>query len=177
MAQPNFKMMWDAFPDHSLYPNLRVLFTFIGGTLINNIDAAGFGENGNTCAVRMSRALNYGNLQISAKLVKTLKIATMTGSDSKLYIFRVNELKTYLINALGVTPITVTKDFGKAFLKKKGIVAFEVKGWTDASGHLALWNGSAFREPEHDDYRNLKDDPKTTKVVEPYTNKMTLWEL
>lgn len=175
MAQPNFKMMWDAFPDHSLYPNLRVLFKFIGGTLINNIDVPGFGENGNTCAVRMSRALNYGNLPISAKLVKSLKIDKMTGSDGKLYIFRVSDLKTYLKTALGGTPITVIKDFAKAFLNKKGIVAFEVKGWTDASGHLALWDGSAFREPEHDDYRKLKDDPKTT-AVEPYTTKMTLWE-
>jgi hypothetical protein len=175
MAKPSFSMMWQAFPDHTKYPTLRELHTFIGGGLAKNIDIPGFGANGNTCAVRISRALNYGNLPISAKLVKSLGIGTMTGADGKLYIFRVRELKTYLRSALGVTPIKVSKDFNNAFIGNQGIVAFEVRGWSDASGHVALWNGSVFRE-EHDDYRNLKDDPKTTQV-EASTNAMMLWKL
>jgi hypothetical protein len=177
MAKSNFQMMWDAFPDHTKYPTLRSLFTFIGGSLTKNIDSPGFGESGNTCAVRMSRALNYATLPIAAKLVKKLSIETMTGDDGKLYIFRVREMRTYLKSTLGGTPSTVTKGFDTAFVKKKGIVAFDVDGWSDASGHLTLWDGSAFREPVHDDFRNLKDDPNTKKVVEPHTTKMTLWEL
>ena len=175
MSKPSFQMMWEAFPDHDKYPTLRALHTFIGGTLTKNIDAPGFGEQGNTCAVRMSRALNYGNFPVSPKLVNALGIATMTGADGKLYIFRVRDLKAYLKNALGVAPSKVTKDFNKAFLKMQGIVAFEVSGWSDASGHVALWNGTNFREP-HDDYQNLKDNPKT-RVVEPATTSMTLWNI
>ena len=77
--------------------------------------------------------------------------------------------------ALGVTPIQVRKNFSSAFSSKQGIVAFDVLGWSDASGHVALWNGSSFRE-KHDDYRGLKDDPKTS-VVEAATNSMSLWEI
>ena len=151
MSKPSFSMMWGSFPDHVKYPNLRDLHTYIGGTLTKNIDVPGFGETGNTCAVRMSRALNYGNLPVSAKLVKSLGISTMSGGDGKLYIFRVRELKTYLKSALAVTPVKITKNFSGAFAKKQGIVAFDVNGWSDASGHVALWNGTSFLEPDHDD--------------------------
>lgn len=175
MAKPSFAMMWQAFPDHIKYPTLRDLHTFIGGSLITNIDVPGFGEKGNTCAVRMSRALNYGNLSVSAKLTNSLGIPTMTGADGKLYIFRVRQLKTYLHSALGVAPSKVSTDFDQAFAGKQGIVAFDVVGWNDASGHVALWDGATFRE-QHDDYRNLKDDPKTTRI-EPATTAMTLWVL
>lgn len=176
MAQPNFDMMWTSFPDHLKYPTLRDLHTFIGGTLVKNIDAPGFGEKGNTCAARMSRALNYGNLPISGKLVKSLGLNTMTGGDGKLYIFRVKELKTYLAAALGVTPVKVMSGFDAAFQGKRGIIAFDVVGWSDASGHVALWNGTGFRENDHDDYRGLQDDPSTTRV-EATTKGMTLWPL
>lgn len=175
MAKPNFAMMWTAFPDHVKYPTLRSLHTFIGGTLAKNIDGAGFGEKGNTCAVRMSRALNYGNLPISGKLTRSLGITTMTGADKKLYIFRVRQLKTYLGSALGASPTKVSKGFGEAFAGKSGIVAFDVNGWSDASGHIALWDGAAFRE-EHDDYRGLKDDPATASV-EASVAAMSLWAL
>lgn len=175
MALPDFEMMWKAFPDHDLYPTLRSLHTFIGGNLKDNIDTPGFGENGNTCAVRMSRALNYGKLPISAKRVSTLKIQTMTGADKKLYIFRVRDMKKYLANVLPITPKKVTADFGTAFAKERGIISFDIDGWSDASGHLALWNGESFRET-HDDYRNLQDNPATTRI-EPSTKAMTLWKL
>ena len=87
MAKPNFALMWQAFPDHTKYPTLRDLHTFIGGTLVKNIDEPGFGPHGNTCAVRMSRALNYGNLPISAKLVRSLRVSTMTGADGSCISF------------------------------------------------------------------------------------------
>ena len=175
MAKPSFKMMWQAFPDHTSYPTLRDLHTFIGGSLVKNIDVPGFGVNGNTCAARMSRALNYGNMPISAKLTKSLKIETMIGADGMPYIFRVRDMKTYLASALGVTPIKVSKDFDKAFAAQNGIVSFDVTGWSDASGHVALWDGSAFREPL-DDYRNLRDNPSTPQI-EATTIGMTLWAL
>ena len=173
MATPNFEMMWKAFPDHVKYPTLSDLHNYIGGTLKKNIGVPGFGPAGNTCAVRMSRALNYGSFPISAKLIKSLQLSTMAGADGMLYIFRVRELRTYLNAALAVTPSKVSKNFASAFAQKRGIVSFEVMGWNDASGHIALWDKSAFREP-HDDYRSLKDDPKTT-VKEATTKSMSLW--
>lgn len=175
MAQPSFKMMWEAYPDHTAYPSLRDLHTFIGGTLAKNIDTPGFSPLGNTCAVRMSRALNYGAMPVSGKITQRLKIATMTGADGKLYIFRVQDLKRYLIEALAVSPVKVLKDFPLAFQDKQGIIAFDVTGWQSASGHLALWDGKNFRENDHDDYRNQRDDP-ATPTNEGTTTGMTLWE-
>ena len=175
MAKPSFELMWASFPDHTKYPTLRDLHTHIGGALAKNIDVPGFGPVGNTCAVRMSRALNYGNLPISPKLVKQLNVSAMTGKDGKLYIFRVRDMKAYLAKALGGSPLKVTKDFGEAFQGKRGMVSFDVVGWSDASGHLALWDGEQFREPQ-DDYRGLKDDP-ATPGVEPATQSMSLWKL
>jgi hypothetical protein len=175
MALPNFDLMWTNFPDHTKYPTLRDLHNFIGGTLAKNIDIPGFGANGNTCAVRLSRALNYGSMPISGNITKSLKISTMTGGDGKLYIFRVREMKAYLAAALAVTPVKVTDKFGEAFSGKRGLVSFDVSGWSDASGHVALWDGSDFREP-HDDYRNLSDNP-LTPVIEGTTQAMTLWEI
>jgi Type VI secretion system (T6SS), amidase effector protein 4 len=175
MAKPDFDLMWRNFPDHSKYPNLETLHKFIGGQLANNINVPGFGPNGNTCAVRMSRALNYGALPISAKLIASLGLHTIKGADSKPYLFRVRELKTYLRNAIGVRPTSATKNFDTAFSGTRGIVAFDVTGWSDASGHVALWDGSAFVET-HDDYRGLKDDPATPQK-EARTVKMTLWAL
>ena len=179
MATPNFALMWTNFPDHGRYPTLTSLFKMIGGQLAKNIDVPGFGPNGNTCAVRLCRALNYGGLPISSKLLASLKLnrRTLTGADKMLYLFRVRELRTYLGRALGVTPEIVLKDFDTAFSGKRGIVAFSVEGWSNATGHLALWNGDKFKEPDHDDYRVLKDDPSTPTIREPETTKMTLWPL
>jgi hypothetical protein len=176
MAKPNFDSMWTNFPDHSKYPTLNSLFTYIGGNLVNNINVPGFGPNGNTCAVRMSRALNYGGQPVSSKLIASLQLNTLTGADKMLYLYRVRELKTYLEHALGVTSTSIQKGFDNAFANKRGIVGFTVTHWDDASGHFALWDGSNFKEPSHDDYRSLKDNPATPKH-EPQTTRMTLWAL
>lgn len=176
MAKPDFTLMWENFPDHERYPDLTALHKFVGGTLAKNIDVPGFGPNGNTCAVRMSRALNYGGAPVSAEVVRSAGLNTMTGGDGKLYLFRVRELRTYLERTISATPEVVSGDFGHAFPGRRGIVAYEVKGWSDASGHFALWNGEQFREA-HDDYRSLKDDPETPDILEPTVVRMFLWPL
>lgn len=175
MAQPNFQLMWDSYPDHEQFPTLSALHAFIGGQVDKATTSPGFGPTGNTCAMRMSRALNYGSMPISGRLASSLNLHTLTGADRKLYLFRVRELRTYLSNAIGVSPIRVKKDFPTAFERKRGIVAFTVSGWSDASGHVALWNGSEFRD-DHDDFRFLRDYPETP-IIEPRTVEMTLWPL
>ena len=57
-------------------------------------------------------------------------------------------------------------------LLKKGIVAFSVN-WGNATGHIALWNGAAYREPNHDNYSTYVNtaDPKI------HTSRGEFWEL
>jgi hypothetical protein len=176
MSKPNFDMVWAAFPDHDKYPTLKDLFGWIGGELKNNIDAPGFGPNGNTCAVRLSRALNYGNFPLHSKSAKQLKLHPLIGEDKKAYLFRVSELRTYLLNSLGVKTKTVKKDFLNAFNGERGLIAFRISGWQTATGHMALWDGTSFKEPSHDDYRGQQDDP-STEVNEGTIAEMMLWPL
>ena len=179
MAQPDFDRMWAAFPDHTKYPTLRALHTFIGGRVAVNIgDDMGFPDAGNTCAMRMSYALNHGGMPLSWSLLKSLKLgrSAIPGADHKPHLFRVADLRIYLANALGTTPQRVRKDFGKAFAGRRGIVAFKVDGWQTATGHIALWNGTQFREDDHDDYRQQRDDPATVQN-EGTTVEMLLWPL
>ncbi|GJE61676.1 T6SS effector amidase Tae4 family protein [Methylobacterium trifolii] len=176
MAKPSFDWMWTYFPDHGKYPTLKDLFGWLGGGLKRNIDEPGFGPAGNTCAARMSRALNYANHPITAKQIKQLSLNALLGDDKKHYLFRVRELRTYLTHTIGVTPKTVKKDFQTAFAGERGIVAFRVAGWQSASGHIALWDGSSFRENDHDDYRAQQDDPSTAEN-EGTVEEMVLWPL
>ena len=53
-------------------------------------------------------------------------------------------------------------------------MTFTVEGWSNATGHIALWDGKAFEEPAYDDYRILRDNPET-RTREPETVAMNLW--
>lgn len=176
MAKPSFDALWLNFPDHAKYPTLKDLFSMIGGQLERNIYEPGFGPDGNTCATRISRALNYANHPIRYRQTKALDLNPLLGHDKKLYLFRVSEMRTYLRHTLGITPKTIKKGFTTAFPGTRGIIAYEIHGWSDATGHIALWDGSKFRE-DHDDYRSLTDDPATKDVEEPNVREMMLWPL
>lgn len=167
--------MWKSFPDRAKHPKLIDLHTHIGGALARNIHTPGFGPEGNTCAVRISYALNHGGAPVSKDIASKLKISTLTGGDGFLYIFRVREIKTYLSAALGPADKVATTDFMNAFKALRGIVSFDVQGWSDASGHVALWDGTQFKEAG-DDYRHLRDNP-ATPLREATTTRMSLWKL
>jgi Type VI secretion system (T6SS), amidase effector protein 4 len=157
MSKPNFDLMWKNFPDHARWPTLQDLYKHIGGQLASNINVPGFGPNGNTCATRLSRALNYGGALIDVKLTKALKVRTLMGADRMHYIFSVRELKKYLESSLGGPSVDKKVPIGDIFATKRGIVAMDVRGWNDATGHVALWDGAQFREPSHDDYIHSLD--------------------
>jgi hypothetical protein len=144
----------------------------LGGTAAKNINSPGFGPNGNTCASRLSVAFNKGGAPIRAANASAAHAQTIAAADGSRIIFRVSEFRNYLIQTLGRPKIDNTNPFDSAFVGKKGIIAFSVN-WHDASGHIALWNGTTYREPAHDNY--------ATYVNPAYPNiKTTLgefWEL
>jgi hypothetical protein len=135
----------------------------------------------NTCAVRMSYALNRSGLKLSAPPGTG---GSIVGGDGYLYWIRVSDLKPFLIKRfrgadeelrLPVIPAALIGDTGamgmqfkervrlaKAWLDSRltgrnGIVVFDVAGWGNASGHFTLWNGAsrnlAYAE-SHDDPEN-----------------------
>ena len=107
------------------------------------------GEHGDTCTLRMSRALNYSGVPIPAH---ESKLRTVKGADKLNYAFAVQELHAWMIHRFGQPDIRVA---GKPvsrdkFAGHKGIIIFDIKfglnddGATRALGHADLWDGKTF---------------------------------
>ncbi len=160
MPRPSLLNLWRAFPDHVAYPTLKDLYTMLGGKAAQNINSPGFGATGNTCASRMSVALNKGGAPVTA--VKAVE--TISAADGSKIIFRVTHLRKYLLAKFGKPTADITTPYDDAFNGKRGIIAFTVEGWNDASGHIALFDGSGYREPTHDNYASfVRGTAKTVK--------------
>ncbi len=98
----------------------------------------------NTCVVRISRALNQAGapIEVSSKLKTVVR-----GKDrSKRYALRVAEFYEYMIEQYGKPDLVWDASTGQLpslfFRGKKGIIIYSVIGWSDASGHVDLWNDS-----------------------------------
>ena len=87
-------------------------------------------------------------------------------------IFRVSDFRKYLLHTLGKPTIDSTTPYDSAFKGKKGIIAFTVN-WSDATGHIALWNVTTYREPAHDDYSTFVS-PTDSRIR---TTRAEFWEL
>lgn len=168
--KPNFQKLWANFPDHGQYPYMVDLYTHLGGSAQKAINTPGFGPKGNTCASRLSHAFNKAGAPIGPGHLSGIE--TLSTADHKRIIFRVREFRKYLLRTLGKPTADVTFPFDDAFKGKKGIVAFSVN-WGNASGHIALWNGVRYREPDHDSYGSYvnADNPKVK------TSRGDFWEL
>lgn len=166
--KPTLQHLWDSFPDHDKYPTLEDLYTWLGGQAAKNVNSAGFGPKGNTCASRLSVAFNKAGAPVTAiKGVTTLSVG-----DGARIIFRVSEFRTYLLHTLGKPSIDNAKPYDDAFKGKKGIIAFSVN-WANATGHIALWNGSTYREPSHDNYASYVN----ATDLKVRTSRGEFWEL
>jgi len=155
MSRPNFQQLWNTFPDHIQYPTMGNLYRALGGTVEKNINADGFGENGNACASRLSVAFSLSGAPIDDEIAKSINVTTIgTAADGLAnghrIIFRVAEFRKYLRRTLGQPITDATRPYGDAFVGKKGIIAFLVN-FRGATGHIALWNGKQYRESS-DDY-------------------------
>jgi hypothetical protein len=80
---------------------------------------------------------------------------TVRGADKNRYAYRVSEFRRYLRAVLGpptvsqgVDPVTGEVD-PAPFAGKQGIIMFEVHGWSGATGHFDLWDGT---QPAHREY-------------------------
>ncbi|MGF1464371.1 MAG: type VI secretion system amidase effector protein Tae4 [Maricaulaceae bacterium] len=133
-----------------------------------NIDIPGFGPNGNTCATRLSVAFN----KAGAKIIPFGGIETLGTADGSRIIFRVREFRKYILHTLGKPSKDITNPFDSNFIGKKGVIAFSVTGWSNASGHIALWDGVQYREPPYDDYSRYRDERTSAQ-----TTQAEFWEL
>lgn len=145
MPQPlrNFDVMWDAYP-------------FPGGSAEDAKRAIGGAVDAswilNTCVIRVSRSMNASGNPIPNR--RGDEIFTVRGADRKHYALRVREFQRYLRRRYG--PASFGHDYpGRggsipgAFMGQRGIIVFEVSGWSDATGHVDLWDGAACRHASY----------------------------
>jgi hypothetical protein len=172
MIKPHFDKLWLEFPDHASYPSLKDLYSALGGAAEKNINVPGFGPNGNTCASRMSVAFNKAGAPINAALASTVGARTLGTADGSRIIYRVADFREYLHKLLGTPTSDDISPYDDAFHGRKGIIAFSVN-WRGATGHIALWNGAAYREPGYDNYSTYvnSDNPKIK------TSRGEFWEI
>lgn len=134
----------------------------IGGNVQKNIDAQIFQ---NACPIRMSYVLNATGFPIA----KGAGYETVSGSDKRLYLFRVNDMMDYLGRAFGKPDKTVRAPHVSDFANMKGIIVIKGHGWANARGHVTLWDGTRCSDSCH-----LMYDPENGPFV-PET--ASLWVL
>jgi hypothetical protein len=117
----------------------------------------------NTCVIRVSRSFNYAGYKIPSG---RQGLSTQKGADGKRYAIRVKEFKAYLRQVYGAPQVTHAYDgeggpVPESLLGRQGVIAFDVKGWDDATGHFDLWDGD--RCINHDYFERA--------------SKVSLWEV
>jgi len=138
--RPGFGAAWNTFS------RVNVGVPQVGGIIGGKVDvnfkipkAEGGWEN--ACAVRMSYVLNKTGFP-----VRRGKYDAVSGADGMWYIFRVNDMMSYLRDTFG-SPDIVAGHTGYSpapddFEGMKGIMVVTGDGWENARGHATLWNGS-----------------------------------
>jgi hypothetical protein len=134
----SYVALWNEYPDYVNYPKPEDVKAFVGGAVNDDWIE-------NTCAIRMSRTLNYNGFPIPSSFSG---LHTVKGGDGKRYAFRVRELRPWLVHRFGKPDFDVNKKAGEDFDKSglssiQGIIGFDIH-FADATGHLDLWDGSSF---------------------------------
>ncbi len=107
------------------------------------------GANGDTCTLRMSRALNYSGVHLPSH---QRGLRTVHGQDKFNYAFAVHEFEQWLLSQFGSPDINVkgAPVSRQKFAGHKGIIVFDINfglnmdGQTRALGHADLWDGKTF---------------------------------
>lgn len=77
------------------------------------------------------------------------KYAVVSGADKKQYMYRVNDMIEYLEEVFGKPDITINSPKNSDFTGAKGIIVFSGSGWSNARGHVTLWNGAICSDACH----------------------------
>ena len=172
------------------YPNSQIktidLYESIGGGLPQYYKNDPISWE-NSCAIRMSKALNYSGVSLPNAPSRG---GTIIGKDKYKYWISVEDLKKYLYELFNKPDIEekAGPNAVDKFNNKKGIIVFEVSGWGNASGHFTLWDGKHLiypGNPNHDDpnsiyyYFNMKYSVhlSNNRKREIKTQRILLWEL
>lgn len=158
--RPSFSLAWQAAQriHNPVNPGGHVA-KLVGGKVAHNIETPGPAQWKNFCAVRMSYILNK-----SGPIIPYSGNDTVSGADKQWYFFRVSKLIAFLKQRWGKPDLIVPyPPSGGGELKgKKGIILFEVRGWSDAEGHATVFDGT--RCYDHCYFTESEANYRTTKA-------------
>jgi hypothetical protein len=136
-AIPSFKNLWANYPTGET-ADVKVR---IGGQV--NADWIS-----NTSAIRLCRSLNYAGEMVPKRfMLKSGKFwVTAEGGDKRFYAARVKELHEWIVKTYGPPSLEHKNDrdggsVPASFEGKKGIIVFDIRIWSDSTGHFDLWDG------------------------------------
>jgi hypothetical protein len=140
MSRPLFRVAWAA--SQRIYEPSDTgakVAKVVGGFVEKNINNPDIQQRwSNTCAVRMSYILNESGIRI-----ERIPGQTVSGADGRQYFFRVRNLIDFLKHRWGAPEIVkYPAENGGLLAGRKGVILFEVTGWSDAQGHATLFDGT-----------------------------------
>ena len=138
---PSFEELWKNHPG-GITPNEAY-------SRIGRPDAPGWGA-GNACTIRMCMAFfGAGAPMVPAPGWHPLFRGRGTYQGVPM-ILTVEQFDKAMRNTYGAPTITIQGSDGAAAMKalagKKGVIQFHITGWSDATGHFDLWNGSECKQ-------------------------------
>ena len=136
-----FKKLWRNYPVNKSAPDT---YKMVGGQAyaLHKENPASYT---NACALRLSRSLNYSGYRIKNR---ESGFYTVKGEDNFSYLLRVKEMIKLIKSKFGSPTSTfLSSNTSMASVSgklsgKTGIIIFDVSGWSDATGHVTLWNGN-----------------------------------
>lgn len=159
MSRPPFTSAWAAF----MAVNIPVdqVGKKIGGNVQKNIELP-VGGFKNACPIRMSYVLNQTGFLIR----KSSQYAMVSGANGQQYIYRVGDMMKYLESKFGKPDKAASAPRPSDFANMKGIIVVKGHGWSNASGHITLWNGTTCSDTCHllQDPDNGSFSPDTASI-------------
>lgn len=140
MTRSSFSAAWAAAASiYSPHDTAEIVAKAIGGNVARNIRNTNEAQRwSNTCAVRLSHALNLSGTQIPKISGKTV-----SGTDGRWYFYRIGHVIEFLIARWGRPEIVdYPPHGGGALAGRKGLIVFQISGFPDARGHATLWDGA-----------------------------------
>ncbi|MDK2773342.1 MAG: type VI secretion system amidase effector protein Tae4 [Flavobacterium sp.] len=147
---PSWENFEAAFPKDTdpLYDSPEKMYNSLGGTIATFYS----GPNTNTCAIRLSKALNYSGVNIPH-----IQGKTFSGADGKYYFKAAYEINLWMRKTFGTNPATSTTPYNPNHFQisgtqagqygqnlpallngKKGIYSIYSSNFSWASGHADL---------------------------------------
>lgn len=115
--------------------------------------------------MRFSRSLNYSGYIINNQVSG---FYTVKGKDKLNYLLRVKETIKFVQSKFGAPTNTFKSseismsNVHSQLMGKTGIIIFDISGWSDATGHVTLWNGSTCGDSC---YFNPSPPAKTDRII------------